>query len=170
MKKYSLFILLLMLLIAAMPAAAKGCHVSGKIDDVIDNMNNIAELLSYSGFATRLPIDTNNCDFVIQDNSTGLYICQVNASTVLYLSTDKYLNVDIIQIHGNTKTNAPSESTYDWAFVAAIAACLDLKTDEIQSMFLESFKSGYYMDKNILMVCSMHPDVKNLWVFSVSNR
>ena len=164
-----LFVILFLLLFC-LPIQANDCRVTGKFEDIISNMNGIAEILSYADFSTKRKIDPDKCTFEIQDGSKGLYVCQVNATTALYISTDKYLNAEVLQIHSHTYTNVPTESSFDWAFVAANAACINMKMPDVQDMFIEAYKNGYYMDEDILMICNMHPTAENLWVFSVSNR
>lgn len=160
---------MLLLLTTVISVYANDCHVSGKFRDLIDDMNGIAELLSYLDFATNTKINPDKCVFEFQGNTKGLYMCQINASTGLYVGTDKYLNIENIQIQGYTNSNIPSESTYDWGYVAAIAACPHLKLPDTLNMYTEAYKSGYFLNNEILMICSMHPDAEDIWIFSVSN-
>lgn len=167
MKK--LFILFLLLLICS-TASARDCEITGKFEDVIKNLNGIAEMMTLLDDVPYGNIDPDKCDFEIRSSNQGLYICEVNATTAMYIQTDKYLNAESFQIHGLTNTNVPSKATYNWSYIATSAACMDLNLQDTTDLFIEAFQSGYYKTKDITIVSGMHPDADNLWVYIISNN
>ena len=168
MKKY-VFILLFFLLVT-IPAEAEKCHISGKFEDIITSFNWSAEI-DYNITGTRYrKIDPDKCVFEIQNQNLGLYICELDATTALYIGTDKYLNAETIQIQGYTETNKPSRATYDWAFIATSVACGNNYWSDIQDIFIEAYKKGYYYKNGVKIACGKHPDADFLWVYAIGNE
>lgn len=149
---------------------SKGCMIEGSIDMIVQSMNGIAQMLNDVGYNFGLLIDTKECTLEFTDYQKGLYTCPINASTGMWVFTDKYLNAEVLQIYGPTDNGKPKKTTYDWAYVASSFACKNKKDQEINDMFLAAWNTGYYSNNDIEFVCGQDPYLDNTWVYIIANK
>jgi len=147
------------------PASAIDFTLFGSLEDTINYLNAAAELYDYMGYATYTKIDINKCSFEIVSEQTGVYFCPINASTELYIYTDRYLKTNSILVAGPLDHGKPKKTTYDWSLVAfSCAAGHDLYHQEILDNFYNTVDIGYYEDSFVRIACG--PDYENnSWMF-----
>ena len=163
-------VFILIILSSASAQAKKECVVEGTIDTIVQNMNLIAEMLNLLGDRIGPEIDVNKCSFEITNYQKGLYTCPINASTGMWVFTDKYLNAEVIQIYGPAENDKPKKTTYDWAYVASNYACMNMKMPDVEDMFISAWNNGYYENSNIEFICGIDPYLDNTWVYIIANK
>jgi len=168
MKKILLFILVIILL-SALPAAAKTKFKT--MEELVTYLNLSGEMFDYLDFATSSKIDIDKCSFLINGSDSGLYTCPINYSTTLHVYTDKYLKPDMVVIEGPLDSQGlPKQTTFDWALAAlAAVAEKDLYFQDILDIYTAALKSGFYEDKyNYVFVGS--DNESNLWHFIINTK
>ena len=165
MKKYLLLVLLFLFI--WIPASAQNCKIDGTFISIVESMNVLDQMINERVYSQ---VDIKNCNFEMLNESSGLYECPINASTAMWIITDKNLKPLSIQIFGPADNGKPSKAAYDWAFVATTYVCKDLKLDKINDIFLQTWKSGYYADSSIEMACGDDPYLEDFWVYFIANK
>lgn len=145
----------------------KNCIIDGTIISIVESMNTLDQMINDRVYSQ---IDIKDCKFEMLDDSTGLYDCPVNASTGMWIVTDKNMKPLSIQIFGPADNGKPKKATYDWSFVATTYACKVLELEKINDIFLQTWNTGYYEDRTIEMACGDDPYLEDFWVYFIANK
>ena len=173
MKKWILFLMLVMFIpsvVSGQGDVPRRCKLEGTIEEFVQHMNTVGEMIALLDGTVTPKVNIDKCSYEIINTESGAYVCKITSSTQMVLYTDQYKNFTFLHLYGPIENGKVKDVTFDLAYNAASAACINLYMPESNDIFLEAVTVGSYIDDSIIMVSGPDPNMDDTWSFFIGNN